>query len=252
MKFIRFEHKGKALMGVLSGTTIHEVCGDMFCEPQKTGRTYELSGVKLLVPCQPQKVFVIGLNYLSHIAEGKHSVPSEPVVLLKAPSALIAHGEQIVVAHPEHETHYEGELAVIIGKRAKRVKRDDAHKHIFGYTCANDVSDRVVQRQDPRWMRAKSFDTYCPLGPVVETDADPRELVLITRQNGETKQHHSCSDMVFDVPTLIEFISAEITLLPGDVILTGTPGGVGPVKPGDVIEVSIDGIGTLKNSVTVA
>lgn len=250
MKYLRFLHDGQQKYGILEGSVIHEINGTMFDDRGKTGKTFDLSGVKVLAPCDPSKYFVIGLNYAAHIAELGMAKPDEPVVLLKAPTSIVGQDEPIVIANPQNETHYEGELAVVIGKLAKKVGKQEALDYVLGYTIGNDVSDRVVQKRDVRWMRAKSFDTYGPLGPVVETEVDPTNLTITTRVNGQVKQHSNSGDMVFSVADLVSFISSEMTLLPGDVILTGTPGGVGPIRAGDVVEITIDRIGTLRNPVT--
>jgi 2-keto-4-pentenoate hydratase/2-oxohepta-3-ene-1,7-dioic acid hydratase in catechol pathway len=250
MKLARFRRDGKTHTGVVEGNAIHQLKGTIFDKPEAAGHVFDLAEVKLLPPCEPSKIVVVGLNYLSHISEGRRAPPDEPVILLKAQTSLIGHLEPIVIPYLDHLTHYEGELVVVIGKECEHVKRTNALVHVLGYTCGNDVSDRTIQRKDLQWTRAKSFHTFCPLGPVIETAiSDPSTLQVKTLVNGQVKQDAPTSDLLFDVPALIETTSAVMTLLPGDIIMTGTPGGVGPIVPGDTVEVSIEGVGTLSNPV---
>ena len=202
-----------------------------------------------VVDLQPSKVVAVGRNYLAHARELGHEMPDEPVIFLKAPSALLAPGEAILRPMSHERVDYEGELAVVIGKRARAVKANDAMEFVLGLTCANDVTVRTLQKPSGPWGRAKGFDTFCPLGPRIVSGLSPADLALTTRLNGTTVQSARTSDVAFAVPFLLEFISAEMTLLPGDVVLTGTPAGVGNVVPGDVVEVEIEGIGVLENPV---
>jgi 2-keto-4-pentenoate hydratase/2-oxohepta-3-ene-1,7-dioic acid hydratase in catechol pathway len=196
-------------------------------------------------------VVAVGKNYRDHAAEMGGEAPEEPLLFLKPNTAVIGLGDPILLPPQSEQVDYEGELAVVIGKIARHVKAENAAEHIFGYTVANDVTARDLQRKDGQWTRAKGFDTFCPLGPVIETELDPA-AVLRTRVNGELKQEAPLSDMVHSIPAIIEYASSVFTLLPGDVILTGTPSGVGPIVAGDTVEVEVDGVGSLVNPVRAA
>lgn len=198
----------------------------------------------------PRTIICVGRNYREHAAELGNEVPTEPLIFLKPVSSLIADGEAIrYPATLSHNVHYEGELAVIIGQTASHVAEADAMRYVRGYTCANDVTARDLQNSDKQWTRGKGFDTFCPIGPVLVEQLDPTNLMITTRVNGVVKQQATTADLIFPIPRLISFITACMTLQPGDIILTGTPAGVGPVQPGDVIEVEIAGIGVLRNPV---
>ncbi|HTV13627.1 MAG TPA: fumarylacetoacetate hydrolase family protein [Acidobacteriaceae bacterium] len=211
-----------------------------------------LAEAKLLAPAVPSKIVCIGRNYREHAAELGNEVPKEPLLFLKAPSAVIAHGEAIVAPGLSQRVDFEGELAVVIGRRASRLgPGDDVRSYIRGYTIVNDVTARDLQKSDGQWSRAKGFDTFCPMGPIVTDEIDPAAgLQLETRLNGQVKQHGTTLDLIFDISTLLRHITAAMTLMPGDVIPTGTPAGVAPMRPGDRVEVSIEGIGTLANLIT--
>jgi 2-keto-4-pentenoate hydratase/2-oxohepta-3-ene-1,7-dioic acid hydratase in catechol pathway len=198
----------------------------------------------------PTKIIAIGLNYFDHAKELKMDIPDHPLIFLKPPTSIIGNGDVIILPPQTKELHYEGELAVIIKEKVKNVSKDEARRFIAGYTCANDVTARDLQRIDGQWTRAKSFDTFCPLGPRIVSDIDPQHLSIITRVNGTVKQNSNTINMIFGVFELVSFISEIMTLLPGDVIITGTPPGVGAIEVGDVVEVEIEGIGVLKNAVT--
>jgi 2-keto-4-pentenoate hydratase/2-oxohepta-3-ene-1,7-dioic acid hydratase in catechol pathway len=198
----------------------------------------------------PSKVVAVGLNYRDHARELKMDIPGYPLIFMKPSTSVIGEGDPIVFPVQTQELHYEGELGIVIGKRARNVPAGKARDFIAGYTCANDVTARDLQRLDGQWTRAKSFDTFCPLGPRIVSDMDPTALEIMTRVNGEVKQRSTTANMIFDVYDLVSFISGIMTLLPGDVIITGTPPGVGPLLPGDTVEVEIEGIGTLTNTVT--
>lgn len=209
-----------------------------------------LEDIQFAPPIQPSKIICVARNYAAHAAEHAVEVPKTPMLFLKPPSSLIAYGETIELPADIGRVDLEAELAVIIGKRAKRVKREQALDYVLGYTCANDVSARVLQKADGQWGRAKGFDTFCPLGPFIVTDIeDPGNLDIKARLNGEEIINSNTSYMVFDVAELIEFISHVMTLEPGDVILTGTPEGVTEIKPGDTVEIEIAGVGSLSNPV---
>lgn len=215
-----------------------------------SGEVLAMEDVELLAPCQPSKIVCVGLNYAEHAKELKMKLPEEPIIFLKPPSAVIGPGAEIVVPESSDRVDYEGELGVVIGKRCKAISADEAQKYILGYTCFNDVTARDLQQKDGQWTRAKSFDTFAPFGPWI-SNIDPSDADIKTRVNGEVKQTSNTSDLIFGVPSLIEFISSIMTLEPGDVIATGTPPGVGRLEKGDVVEVEIEGIGVLKNRVAL-
>ena len=232
-----------------AGEKIAEITGDpLYTRIELTGRTYAVDDVRLLAPVIPRsKVIGIGKNYHDHAKEMGGEAPTEPLMFLIPNTAVVGPGDPVVMPPQSHNVHYEGELAVVIGRMCKDVDPEDAASVIFGYTCANDVTARDLQRSDGQWSRAKGFDTFCPLGPWIETDLDPAAQHVITRLDGEVVQDGSTADMVHGVAALIAHASAAFTLLPGDVILTGTPAGVGPVQPGQRVEVDISDIGTLVN-----
>ncbi|HEX3111500.1 MAG TPA: fumarylacetoacetate hydrolase family protein [Thermoanaerobaculia bacterium] len=207
------------------------------------------AGAAVLVPCVPTKIVCVGRNYAEHAKELGNEAPTEPIIFLKPPSALLAHGGTIRRPPQSQRVDYEGELAIVVGTIAKNVKRADWRDFVRGFSCANDVTARDLQKKDVQFTRAKSFDTFCALGPCIEDDLDVSALKLQTRVNGEVKQDGNTSEMVFPCDFLFEFITSIMTLLPGDVILTGTPAGVGPLNAGDTVEVEIEGIGTLRNVV---
>jgi 2-keto-4-pentenoate hydratase/2-oxohepta-3-ene-1,7-dioic acid hydratase in catechol pathway len=208
----------------------------------------QLSHVELLPPVVPTKVVCVGLNYKGHIAEMGHDVPDEPVIFLKPSTAVTGPGAEIEIPPGVGRVDYEAELGVVIGRRTHRASREAARASVLGYTCANDVTARDLQSKDGQWTRAKGFDGFCPIGPWVETDADPSDLLLECFVNGELHQSVRTSDMLFDVFDLVSFVSHVMTLVPGDVVLTGTPSGIGPIKPGDSVEVRIEGVGSLVNT----
>jgi 2-keto-4-pentenoate hydratase/2-oxohepta-3-ene-1,7-dioic acid hydratase in catechol pathway len=213
-----------------------------------SGDVYNLSEVELLAPCRPSKIVCVGLNYVEHAKELKMKLPEEPILFLKPPSAVIGPEEKIVIPKSSQRVDYEGELGVVIGNRCKDVSAEDVNKYVLGYTCFNDVTARDLQQKDGQWTRAKSFDTFAPIGPWIAS-IDPSNADIKTRVNGQVKQSSNTSDLIFGVPQLIEFISQVMTLEPGDVIATGTPPGVGRLEKGDLVEVEIEGIGVLKNQV---
>lgn len=210
-----------------------------------------LDSLKLLAPAQPSKLVCVGRNYVDHAKELGNEPPKEPLIFLKPPSSIIAQNEKIILPAISREVHYEGELTAIIGKACHKLSEsDDVRPFIFGYTCANEVTARDLQRKDNQWARAKGFDTFCPLGPVVSDELDPWAGVQVqTRVNGTTRQSGNTRDFIFPLDFIIRYISQFMTLMPGDLVLTGTPAGVGPLTTGDVVEISIQGIGTLKNTV---
>ena len=197
----------------------------------------------------PTKIIAIGLNYLDHAKELNMEIPEYPLIFMKPPTAVIGDGEIIIYPPQTQELHYEGELGIVIGKKARNISIEAAKQYIAGYTCSNDVTARDLQRLDGQWTRSKSFDTFCPLGPRIVKNIDPTNLAITTRVNGVTKQSSNTNQMIFNAYKLVSFISAIMTLLPGDVISTGTPPGVGELQVGDVVEVEIEGIGILRNTV---
>lgn len=215
------------------------------------GKTYEMEELEVLPPSNPSKIVCVGLNYHDHAVEVNMKVPDEPVLFMKPPSAIIGQGGKIIYPRSSQRVDYEAELAVIIGKRCKNIDYDRACDVIAGFTCFNDVTARDLQSRDGQWTRAKSFDTFAPVGPFIipASDFDPDNAYIKARVNGETKQDSNTSNLIFDVPYLIEFISGIMTLEVGDIIATGTPPGVGELNPGDTVEVEIEGIGTLRNEV---
>jgi len=198
---------------------------------------------------KPSKIIAIGLNYYDHARELKMPVPDHPIMFLKPPTTVIKNGQSILCPHQTNNLHYEGELAIVIKDKIRNITKNEAAKHIKGYTCANDVTARDLQNIDGQWTRAKSFDTFCPLGPRIVKGIDPLNLMIRTRVNGVIKQDSNTKEMIFDVFELVTFVSSVMTLMPGDIIITGTPAGVGPIKAGDTVEVEIEGIGILKNKV---
>jgi len=215
-----------------------------------TGDSVSLADAELLAPVTPSKIVAVGRNYAEHARELGNEAPSEPIIFLKPPSAVLDPAGTIVRPPQSQRVDFEGELAIVIGKTARNIRRGDWRSVVLGFTCANDVTARDLQKKDVQFTRGKSFDTFLPLGPCIETDLDPAALSLRTRVNGETKQNGNTHDMVFDCGTIIEFITSVMTLNPGDVILTGTPSGVGPLNAGDRVEVEIEGIGVLSNQVS--
>ncbi|MFA5090176.1 MAG: fumarylacetoacetate hydrolase family protein [Candidatus Omnitrophota bacterium] len=250
MRIIRFLYKKQVSYGKLEGGTVRILKDGPFPKIELSRSSLPLNKVRLLAPVSPSKIILAGLNYRDHARELKMRIPSEPVVFLKPPSALIAHGENIVYPSGCGRVDYEGELALIIKKISRNIAQHKANEYILGYTCLNDVTARRLQRKDIQWTRAKSFDTFCPLGPWVETSFDPSAADIKTCLNGKIKQASNTRNFIFPVPYLVSFISRIMTLYPGDVISTGTPFGVGRLKPGDKVEVYIEGVGRLTNRVS--
>jgi 2-keto-4-pentenoate hydratase/2-oxohepta-3-ene-1,7-dioic acid hydratase in catechol pathway len=247
VKYARYEHRGKTSYGILDGETIKQMRGGLFDARAETGAKVKLADVRLLWPCEPTKILAVGLNYRSHL--GSQRPPEKPELFFKPLTSLAAPGGDIVIPPGSRNLHFEGELVIVIGRRARRVSAEEARNYVLGYTCGNDVSERDWQRGDLQWWRAKGSDTFAPLGPVIVTGLDYKKSRLQTRVNGEVKQSQLLSDLLFDVPAIISFTSQYATLLPGDVIYTGTPGATSAMKPGDTVEVEIDGIGILRNKV---
>jgi 2-keto-4-pentenoate hydratase/2-oxohepta-3-ene-1,7-dioic acid hydratase in catechol pathway len=251
MRLVRFRHGDRIATGAAQpgSDTIQVIAGTFFEDPLPTGEEVPLDDVMLLAPVLPSKLVCVGKNYAAHAAEFGMDVPEEPLLFLKPSTAVIGPGDAIRLLPISRRIDYEGELAVVMGRLARNVRAEDASRFILGFTCANDVTLRDLQKADDQWARAKGFDGSCPLGPWIETSVDPTDVVVETRLNGEVVQHASSSGMVFGVAELIEYITTFMTLLPGDVLLTGTPEGVGRLGAGDVVEVEVDGVGTLRNEV---
>ncbi|HEX8833171.1 MAG TPA: fumarylacetoacetate hydrolase family protein [Abditibacteriaceae bacterium] len=244
----RFEWEGSPRFGEIIENRVYFL-DDLFGSRQRTGESTTRDGLRVLAPVTPSKIVAIGLNYVDHAAESGQEVPQEPLMWLKAPTSIIAHNETIELAYPEHRTDYEAELTVVIGKTCRVASEADALDYVLGYTNGQDISDRKIQRGESQWARAKSMDTYSPMGPFIHADLDPTGLIVESFLNGERKQSNNTSQLVFSVAKLIEFISRDITLLPGDCIMTGTPFGVGPLSAGDVLETRITGVTPLVNTV---
>lgn len=252
MRIIRYESPIGPQTGIVTADDQVVKAAGSIAEGYTPGEVIApLADVDLLAPLEPGKIVAIGKNYLEHVNEldKNASVPEFPIMFMKPPSGVIGPNVPIRLANPENETHYEAELCVVIGKTATDVDEASALDYVFGYTCGNDVSDRKVQFASGQWIQGKGYDSYCPLGPWIETELDPMDALVQSRLNGETRQSDSTSILIFNVPFLISYISKVMTLYPGDVIMTGTPHGVGPMKSGDTIEVDIAGIGVLSNPV---
>jgi len=236
--------------GVIEGEAVREISGSIFGPWTATKRTWPLAEVKLLPPVTPTKIVCIGRNYREHAVELGNAPPVEPLIFLKPPSAVIGHGDPIVLPLLSKRVDYEGELGIVMGRACFQLKdSDNVRPYVLGFTCANDVTARDLQKADVQFTRAKGFDTFCPLGPVVETELDLTTAVVETLVNGTQRQAAPVTEMIFSVDAIIRWISRVMTLEPGDVIPTGTPAGVSPLKPGDVVEVNITGLGTLRNPV---
>lgn len=251
MRLLRFRHGDRIATGVAETDedTVRVLGGTFFEDPLPTGEELSLDELHLLAPVLPSKLVCVGKNYEAHAAEWGQTVPEEPLLFLKPSTAVIGPNDPITLLPVSRRIDFEGELVVVIGRLAKDIKAEDAYRVILGYTCGNDVTLRTLQRSDDQWARAKGFDGSAPIGPLIETDLDPNDVVVEARLNGEIRQRASTVDMVFGVATLIEYITSFMTLLPGDMIMTGTPEGVGQLAPGDVVEVEVEGVGTLANTV---
>ncbi len=249
MKLLRFLHQGRPSHGMLNGDEVVQLEGDFF-NPFRPLRTFHaFSQIQLLPPCSPSKIVAIGLNYRDHAKELNFPVPDTPVLFLKPPTTVIGPGEAVLYPAASSQVDYEAELGIVMKDRARNISPADARDHILGYTCANDVTARDLQKKDRQWTRAKSFDTFCPVGPWIETDLNPDDLLIESYLNGERRQSSRTSQFIFTADYLVSFVSGIMTLEPGDLIITGTPAGVGSMKPGDEIEVRIEGIGSLMNTV---
>ncbi|MEU7892525.1 fumarylacetoacetate hydrolase family protein [Nonomuraea sp. NPDC049152] len=250
MRIARFSTGDEVVFGVVEGDVVSAIAGHPFNQIQFTGERYPLAEVRLLAPMLPSKIIAIGRNYAEHAKELGNEVPEEPLIFMKPSTSVIGHGDAIVYPTAQSQrVDFEGELAVVIGRLCREVPVERVKDVIFGYTCANDVTARDLQKKDVQFTRAKGFDTFCPIGPWIQTDLDASDLALTTTVNGEIRQSGRTSQLINDIPALVAYVSAVMTLIPGDVILTGTPAGVGPLEIGDEVSVGIEGIGTLTNKV---
>ncbi|MFO8101619.1 MAG: fumarylacetoacetate hydrolase family protein [Dehalococcoidia bacterium] len=249
MRIIRFSKGGKTRYGVEEGGKVRILRGSPFNRLTFDGTVLDVSEVRLLAPCTPSKIVCLGLNYRSHAAETGLPIPKVPLIFLKPSTAVIGPGEHIVLPRGTKRTDYEGELGVVMGRKAKEITEKEASDCILGYTCFNDVTERHNQREDGQWTRAKGYDTFAPLGPYIETEVSPDDLKIETCLNGKICQSCRTSDLIFSILRIVTFISGVMTLLPGDVIATGTPSGIGRLQAGDFVEICIESIGTLGNPV---
>ena len=245
MRLVRFEAQGTESYGIYIGDIVHPIAGDPFGELVTTGEPVPTADIRLVAPVVPSKVVAVGLNYRDHAAEFGLDIPDEPILFIKAPSTVVGPGASVVYPRQSERVDYEGELAVVMGTETRSVPAEKALSNVLGYTASLDMTARDLQMKDGQWTRAKNFDTFCPLGPWVVTGLTPDDLAIELRLNGELRQSSRTSQMIFDVPHLVSFISEVMTLYPGDVIMTGTPPGVGEISPGDRIELYIEEIGTL-------
>jgi len=250
MRVIRFIDKEKKIQyGWLDEDRIGLIEGNIFGEFRRLEPSINIRNVHLLAPIVPSKIICVGRNYVEHAREQNVELPESPLIFLKPPSAVIANDENIVIPPQSQQVEHEAELVVVVGKQGKWIPVEECAKYVFGFTIGNDVTARDLQHKDLQWTRGKGFDTFCPIGPWIETELDPADSLITCRVNGELRQMGSTREMVFSVNHLLAYISTIMTLEPGDVIFTGTPAGIGPLTQGDTVEISIEGIGTLRNTV---
>ena len=249
MKILRAKKDGQAFYAALEGETVKRIKGLPYEDIAYTGETYPLGDVAVLAPAEPSKIVAIGLNYAKHAGEMKEKLSETPIIFLKPSTSVIAPEQSIVYPKAPERVDFEAELAVIIKKTCKNIKPDEADDYIFGYTALNDVTARDLQKKDGQWTRGKSFDTFCPFGPYIDTDYDPRGKRVMSVLNGYVRQDGNTDDMIFGVAEIVSFVSECMTLCPGDVIATGTPEGIGPMNKGDVIEIRVEGLEPLTNDV---
>jgi len=246
-KYVRYEAAGKTAYGILDGETVRELAGDLFAAPTATGRTVKLGDVTLLAPVAPSKIIAVGLNYQTHL--GQRAAAAYPGLFAKLPTSIVGPDANIVYPADATNLHYEGEMVLVIGKRASNVPEADAMSYVFGVTAGNDVSERDWQQKDLQWFRAKASDTFGPLGPAIVTGLNPDNLLVQTRLNGVVVQSERTDHLIFNVKEIVSYVSRYVTLEPGDVIYTGTPGTTKPIKPGDVVEIEVEGVGVLVNPI---
>ena len=250
MKIIRYQQKNQPpRYGWIYDNHVGDIEGNVFGEFRRQEIRLPLADVTLLAPCQPSKIICVGRNYVEHARELGNDVPKIPLIFLKPPSSIVNPGEPIILPHQSQQVEHEAELVVVIGKRGKNITAENARSYILGYTIGNDVTARDLQKTDGQWTRAKGFDTFCSFGPWIETDFDTSDALITCKVSGQPRQMGSTRDMVFNVATLIAYVSSIMTLEPGDLLFTGTPSGVGPLKAGDVVVVEIEGLGSLSNPV---
>ena len=256
MKIVRYitsneesQQPEKTVYGWMLDDKIGEIQGDIFGEYRRREAKIPLTEVKLAAPCVPSKIICVGRNYIEHAKELGNEVPKVPLTFFKPPSSIISNGENIILPPQSKQVEHEAELVVVVGKRGRNITTEQAKEYIFGYTIGNDITARDLQKSDDQWTRAKGFDTFCSFGPWIDTEFDASDAVVTCRVNGQMRQMASTRDMVFNVNTLIAYISSVMTIEPGDIIFTGTPAGVGELKNGDVVDVEIEGLGKLSNPV---
>ncbi len=249
MQFIRFLYNKEIKYGVVEDNTVIPLSNSPFTSVEKTSARLKMEDIQLLAPCIPSKILCIGLNYKDHADECNIPLPESPVVFMKHSDCVIGPNDMIIYPDISQRVDYEAELAIVIGKKARGVSEEDAQNYIFGYTCANDVTARDLQPEKGQWTIAKGFDTFLPLGPVITDEVSPDDCWIAAKLNGKVVQASNTSNLIFKPTYLVSYLSQIMTLNPGDVIITGTPGGIGPMLPGDTIEVTISGIGTLSNKV---
>lgn len=249
MKILRAAMDGQAFYAQLAGAAVKRIAGQPYGGISFTGQEYALCDLELLAPCEPTKVVAVGLNYADHAKEFNEALIGNPILFIKPSTAVLAHGQAIVYPAISKRVDYEAELAVVIGKTCRNVSADEAAQYIFGYTAMNDVTARDIQKSDGQWTRGKSFDTFCPIGPYIDTEFEPNGKRIQSVLCGEVKQDGNTRDMLFSVAQLVSFVSGCMTLLPGDVISSGTPEGVGPMQKGDTVEIRIEGLEPLVNAV---
>lgn len=245
----RFQKGDEIFYAKIVDGQLFRLRGDVFGAPSFDRRPTPAKGLRVLTPVVPTKIIAVGLNYADHARETGQPIPKEPIFWLKAPTSALADGGKIEIPFPDHRTDYEAELCIVIGRRIRNVTPAAASRYIFGYTAAQDITDRTIQAAEGQWCRCKSFDTFTPFGPYVETKIDPHDLTIQLFQNGQLRQNSHTSQMIFNCFELVSFISTNMTLLPGDIILTGTPSGIGPIASGDRLEVRIQGMSPLINTV---
>lgn len=250
MKFLRFRASDKKIYyGWLKDDEVGLIEGDLFSEYRRLEASFPLRSVKILEPVLPSKIICLGRNYPSHAQEQAVEVPEVPMLFMKAPSAILPDGGKIILPPQSHQVEQEAELVIVMGKRGRWIAAEEAEKYILGYTIGNDVTARDLQERDGQWTRAKGFDTFCPIGPYIETDLDAADTLITCRVNSELRQMSSTKEMVFTIPQIVAFVSSVMTLEPGDLIFTGTPSGVGVLEDGDSVQITIEGIGQLRNTV---
>lgn len=249
-RYVRFAYEGREAYGVLEGDAVHELAGTPFDGSPRTGVSVPVARVRLLAPCEPSKVIAVGLNYRSHL--GDREPAAYPGLFAKYPTSIVGSGDSIVMPPDASNLHYEGEMVIVIGREARRVSPAEALEYVFGVTAGNDVSERDWQRDDLQWLRSKASDTFGPVGPVIARGLDYDDLLLETRVNGEVRQRERTRDLIFDVAAIVSYVSRYVTLLPGDLIFTGTPGTTRAMAPGDTVEVELQGVGVLRNVVVRA